>query len=238
MTDLEPSSANRNSQLTSLLKVIMQEHVASDRFIEASRLRNQIVKLHSDLVSKHKLALIGRQKSETMSLKNYHQQQIVECKQQWDRKLSMKKEESELALKKMAVEHKELIKLEQKRLENAVDKMPKPSPDLLGLKKSFESAKRHHRLEEAKVLKEKIKNLESAAHKVWERQREERIASKLEHMQQQLDRALDAYKTKLEAGLQELVLKRHKELGFYQRRYLNTLSEVNTSQQMELHKQK
>jgi hypothetical protein len=196
------------------------------------------MRLHSDLQNKHKVAVIGRQKTETLTLKCYHHQQLSDCTQHWDRKLTLLKEESELALKKMAVEHRHLLKLEKHRLDATLDRTPKPTTEMLDMTRSLSSAKRHHRLEDAKLLKQRLKSLQTAAQKEWDRLRYEEIQAKFEHLKQQLDRALDSYKARLEVGLQELVLKKHRELDFLQKRYLNTLAEVNSSQRLELRQQR
>lgn len=234
MFEADADLDDRTSHLARLLKVLLQEHVASERFSSATELRGQIVKLHSDLLSKHKSALISKQKSDTFNLKNYHALQINERKLHWDNKLSLRKEDSELALKKMAVEHRQRLKLERCRLEKAFDRSPKPTSELLNLRRSLESAKRQQRYQEARQLMDKKTELEENSRLQWAQHYEEMIASKLQHIQQQLDRDLDVYKAKLEAGLQELVIRMHKDLAYYHRRYLNSLADANSSQQLEL----
>lgn len=118
-------------------------------------------------------------------------------------------------------------------LENQISTVPKPSPELLNLRKIQESLAKQKDYAEAHKVQQRAIEIEAQEKLKFEAIREQKIASKEAQMAQKQNIELQALKKRINTSIDEQRKSRAIELERLLQRYQNIKKELESQQQLE-----
>ena len=187
-----------------LLKEYCSNCERNQKFGEAESTKRRIAQLKKQEERAMIQALEAQQESERSEIEDTHILEFQEFLKAWDERIKAQGQHTQEQIDNLTALQQE----EQQQLADKLDKelplKPKPSSELLNLMKIQQALAKQKAYGEAKAVKKKIRQIESNELKMWNAEKNKKIAWQQAHLEKRQEGRMNALKIKLKAAEGEL----------------------------------
>lgn len=214
----------------------MQSCERRRRFGEAEAAKRKLQSLYEELDSKRLEEVRSLQLQEVVQAEEAHQLEFQEQRELWEDRLSTYETQAEAQIADMELRHRQQLRELAAFVVEQLPPVPRPSSELLNLAKIEANLIKKQDYLEAKKVARRISTLREEDQTKWDLQRRRKLEAEEGALLRRQQVELDALKTRLQSGYNELTKERSQAIEQLLLKYQNVKKELSTHHKMDLNR--
>jgi len=203
-------------------------------FVEAEIAQNRINELKNQLNTKMQEQLKSRHLNEKLELEENHVQEFNQFNKDWEEKEGKFKSQAEQQQETIKQKQDEILTTETEKFEKTLPKNPKPSVELLNLRKIQANLAKQKNYSEAHKVQSKIKQIEEEESQRWMKEKAHKVTIMQTKLYKKFENEQNAFEKKVSSAFEQIRKQKALELEKMLQKYQNAKKEMESKHINEL----